>query len=125
MIPCLVFLYLDSPSRLVLLEKRIEFHALPRTGEFFKAANRKMGDYFGFRIGEVTHRETTGPELMLDRLPPSDGRDTAFTEQELDEYVASYLVEGWTHISTRPRSPGSQVSDDHRPAPLPESTNDA
>jgi len=102
MVRCLVRMYLDSPSRLVLLEKTVDFHALPRTGEWLKLANSEMGDYFAFRVAEVTHREGSLPELMLDRLSAPDGKSTAFDEDELDEYVTSYLAEGWQQVSSVP-----------------------
>src|SRR5688572_26939324 len=107
MLQCLVHLYLDSPSRLVLLTKLVEFHAMPRVGEWVKLANAELGDYFPFRIGEVTHREGSWPEVMLDKLPAQHAALAAFSEVELDEYVASYLVDGWKHISAVPnRTPG-------------------
>jgi len=97
-------LYLDSPTRLCLLEKTIVFHTMPRVGESLKLANRELGDYFPFRVAEITHREASGPELMLDRLPPPDGKSAAFDEAELDEYVAAYAVEGWHLVSTVPNT---------------------
>jgi hypothetical protein len=100
MITCFVRRYLDSETRLVLLEKYIDFHAMPRVGEFVKFINAEMGDYFAFRIDEVTHREGHEPALGLDRLPPRDGRQAAFNEDDLDEYTDSYLAEGWLQRST-------------------------
>jgi hypothetical protein len=102
MISCLVQLYLDAPTRLCRLEKVIEFHAMPRVGEYLKLANREMGDYFGVRVAEVVHRERSLPELMLGRLEPAEGSTTAFDEAELDEYLASYVACGWKHVSTVP-----------------------
>ncbi len=100
-------MYLDSSSRLCRLQKELEFHALPRVGEWLKFANAEMGDYFGFRVAEVTHREGGYPELMLDKLTPEDGKTSAFDEEELDEYVASYLATGWVQKSTARNSRSS------------------
>jgi len=104
MVECLVRLYLDSATRLCLLEKAIPFSAIPRVGEWLKLANRELGDYFPFRVGEITHREGSLPELALDRLPPPDGKPGAFDESELDEYVGAYRAEGWQLISTVPNA---------------------
>lgn len=100
MISCLVRLYLDAPTRLCMLEKVVEFYAMPRVGEFLKLANPEMGDYFGFRVAEVVHREGVPPEVMLERLKPAEGHIAAFDESELDEYLASYVTYGWKHAST-------------------------
>ena len=81
---------------------------MPREGEWLKLANPKMGDYFAFQVREITHREGSPPEVVLDRLPPGEGASTPFDdESELDEYVASYVDAGWLHRSTvtPPRSP--------------------
>ena len=102
MTPALVRMYLNSPTRLCLLERVVEFHALPRAGEWVKFANTELGDYFGFKVAEITHRQGGFPELMLDRLPPESGSQAAFDESELDEYIASYVAEGWAHRSTVP-----------------------
>jgi hypothetical protein len=102
MISCLVQLYLDSPSRLCRLEKLVEFHAMPRVGEWLKLVNPKMGDYFGFRVAEITHREGSVPELMLARLEPAVGNAAAFPEDELEEYLSSYVECGWKHVSSVP-----------------------
>jgi hypothetical protein len=95
MISALVFLYLASESRLASLEKEVEFHSLPRENEWLKLRNRDKGDYFAFRVKEVTHREGGLPELMLDVLKYSETEYELFEEQELDEYISSYTEEGW------------------------------
>ena len=102
MIACQVRMYLASPTRLCLLEKTVSFHTVPRTGESLKFTNRKMGDYFAFRVGEVTHREGSAPELLLERWVKSSAEFEVLDEKELDEYVASYSAEGWRHESTVP-----------------------
>ncbi len=95
MVKTLVFLYLASESRLAFLEKEVQFHSLPREGEWLKLRNRDKGDYFAFRVQEVTHREGSLPEMMLDVLRSSETEYELFDEQELDEYIASYIAEEW------------------------------
>jgi hypothetical protein len=73
---------------------------MPREGEWLKLANPKMGDYFAFQVREITHREGSPPEVVLDRLPPNDEANAPFNESELDEYVTSYVDVGWLHRST-------------------------
>jgi hypothetical protein len=99
-IKALVRMYLDSPTRLCRLEKVVEFEALPRAGEWLKLANAERGDYFAFGIRDITHREGQGPEVTLNKLPPSEGQLAAFDEAELDSYVASYIGSGWMHKSS-------------------------
>jgi hypothetical protein len=96
MIRCSVNLHLDAPSRLCRPEKTIEFHAMPRTGEWPKLVNDTMGDYFGFQIAEITHREGAILEITLGRLCPVSGMAAAFEEDEPDEYLSSYVQ----HVET-------------------------
>jgi len=80
------------------LEKDVEFVSMPRVGEWLKLRNEKMGDYFAFRIREVTHREGRSPDIMLELMLDADGRPEFSGregEEELDEYVQSYVEEGW------------------------------
>ena len=95
MVNALVFLYLASESRFAFLQKEVEFHSLPREGEWLKLRNKDKGDYFAFWVKEVTHREGGLPELMLDVLRCSETEYELFEEHELDEYIASYVAEGW------------------------------
>ena len=96
MIPVCVRLYLGSETRLAFLEKEVEFVSMPRMGEWLKLKNDKMGDYFAFRIQEVTHREGRTPDIMLELPLGSEGRpEFSGREEELDEYVQSYVREGW------------------------------
>jgi hypothetical protein len=85
-----------------MLERMMPFAALPREGESVKFANRIMGDYCAFRVDELTHREGSEPELMLEKWKKSPTEYEYLDEAELDEYVASYVAEGWRHESTVP-----------------------
>lgn len=89
-------LYLRSPTQLAFLTKPVEFAFAPRVGEWVKLRNEEHGNYFSIRIDHVTHIENEGVDVMLEPLDLSE-------EEELDEYIASYQAEGWTHKSTNPR----------------------
>ena len=108
MIACVVRMYLASPTRLCLLERTMPFEVVPRTGEWLKFKNREMGDYFGFRVGEVTHREGGPPELALERWMKAATEFEYLDEKELDEYIAAYVTEGWRHESTVPNRDAGQ-----------------
>ena len=95
MLNCSVHLYLESPREIALLEKSLVFPAMPRVGEFAKLKNSEMGDYFAFGVTSVTYREEHAPEIMLKSLAP-------LNEDELVEYVNSYVSQGWVHVSTKP-----------------------
>ncbi|XPS88377.1 uncharacterized protein Dvar_63960 [Desulfosarcina variabilis str. Montpellier] len=66
-----------------------------------KLKNEKMGDYFPFRIAEVTHREGSLPEKMLQPLMENETEYEYFEEDELDEYIESYKIEGWSLESVK------------------------
>lgn len=92
-----VSIYLASKSRWAHLEKTIELPAVPRVGEWLKLRNNEMGDYFGWRVEQVTHRESGPVEVMTGLLDDVDGRGYSFeSEGEFDSYVASYLACGWS-----------------------------
>ncbi len=96
MVRASVRLYLPSDTRLAFLEKEIEFSAMPRVGEWIKFKNDQVGDYFAFRVREVTHRENGIPDVMMEPMEDANGKpEFAGREQELDEYVQSYVQEGW------------------------------
>ena len=63
----------------------VEFSVLPRIGEWVKLKNAEMGDYFSFRVEEITHREGFGPEIRLGFLMRNKTEPELFEEQELDE----------------------------------------
>jgi hypothetical protein len=59
-----VDIYLASPTRWAHLRRTLDLHAVPRVGEHLKLRNAEMGDYFPFRVVEVTHREGAAIEVM-------------------------------------------------------------
>jgi hypothetical protein len=91
-----VSIYLATRTRWAHLEKSVSLPAVPRVGEFVKVRNAEMGDYFAFEVASVTYREGGGAEVMTELLDNVDGRMYSFDEeQELDEYVTSFVNEGW------------------------------
>ena len=89
-------IYLASKTRWAHLVKVISMPVVPRVGEFKKFRNAEMGDYFPWKIIEVTYQETGRIKVMTDLLDDVDGRGYSFEEEsEFDEYYNSYLSEGW------------------------------
>ena len=69
---------------------------MPRVGEFLKLANRKVGDYFSWEVTDVTYREGGSVEIATELLENIQDRGFSFeTEEEFDEYLNSYIAEGW------------------------------
>ncbi|MCB9878101.1 MAG: hypothetical protein H6835_10910 [Planctomycetes bacterium] len=96
MIDVLVSIYLASKTRWAHLQKTVVMPAAPRVGEWLKLRNEEQGDYFGFRVCEVTHREDGCVELMTELLDDVGGRGYSFAEEpEFDDYYRSYLACGW------------------------------
>ncbi len=92
-----VSIWVASPTRWAHLEKVIAMSVVPRVGEFLKLRNRELGDYFPWKVTEITHREGGAIELSTELLDNIDGRWYSFeSESELDECFQSYLGEGWT-----------------------------
>ena len=50
-------IWLASKTRWAHLTKVIAMPVVPRVGEFLKFRNPVVGDYFAFRVSEVTYRE--------------------------------------------------------------------
>ncbi len=91
-----VSIYLATKTRWAHLKKSVSLAAIPRVGESVKLRNAEMGDYFAFEVASVTYREGDGAEVMTELLDNVDGRMYSFEEErELDDYVASFLNEGW------------------------------
>jgi hypothetical protein len=69
---------------------------VPRVGEFVKFDNKEQGDYFAWRVTQVTYRESGKIEVWTELLNDVDNRGYSFeAEQEFDEYLKSYIAEGW------------------------------
>jgi hypothetical protein len=89
-------IYLATRTRWAHLTKTVSLAALPRAGDFVKFNNEKLGDYFAFEVASVTFREGDRVEVMTELLGNVDNRLYSFEdERELDEYVATFLSEGW------------------------------
>lgn len=103
MIEAKVSLYLISRERIILLQKVVGFHVLPRLYEFIKVRNEKDGDYFAYQITQVTHREGDLPELWAMVASFTEGKSIVsfFDDGELDGLSKSYADEGWTVRSSK------------------------
>lgn len=89
-------IWLATKTRLAHLSKHIDMPVMPRVGEFVKFKNEKVGDYFAFKITQVTYREGRETEVWTELLDNVDDRMYSFEdEEEFDEYFQSYLAEGW------------------------------
>ena len=89
-------IWLATKTRWAHLRKVIDVPTMPRVGEFMKFKNEVVGDYFGFRISQITYRETGSIEVWTELLDNIDNRQYSFEEEsEFDEYFQSYLAEGW------------------------------
>lgn len=90
-------IWIASKSRWAHLTKLVGVPAVPRVGEFVKFRNAELGDYFAWQISEITFREESGLfEISTELLDNIDDRGYSFeTEEEFDEYLSSYLEEGW------------------------------
>ena len=90
-------IYMASKTRWAHLTKTISMPSVPRVGEFIRFANEEEGDYFKWRVMEVTFRGSSGRfEIMMDLLNNADERGYSFEdESEFDECFDSYLTEGW------------------------------
>lgn len=99
-----VSIYLASKTRWTHLQKVVQLPAVPRVGEWLKLRNDEMGDYFGWRVSEVTYRESGQVEVMTELLEDIGGRGYSFEDEaEFDDYYRSYLECGWAGDVTRNR----------------------
>jgi hypothetical protein len=89
-------IWMASKTRWVHLTKLVRMPAVPRAGEWIKFRNRIVGDYFPWRVTEITYRESGEIEVGTELLDDVDGRGYSFDEEaEFDEYLEAYLQEGW------------------------------
>jgi hypothetical protein len=89
-------IWLGTKTRWAHLIKVIDMPTVPRVGEFMRFKNAVVGDYFAFRISEVTYREGGRIDVLTELLDNIDNRMYSFEEEaEFDEYFNSYLAEGW------------------------------
>jgi hypothetical protein len=90
-------IWIASKTRWTHLTKLIAMPTTPRVGEYMKFLNAEQGDYFAWQVTEVTYREGGPVEISTELLDNIDQRGYSFeTEAEFDEYLQSYLAEGWT-----------------------------
>lgn len=93
---CSVSIWLASRTRWVHLIKSVAFGSRPRVGEYLKLRNARFGDYFPWRVTEVTHREGGALEVWTELLDDVGGRGYSFeAEDEFDAYLEAYRAEGW------------------------------
>ena len=95
-------LYWVSDQRIACLSKQLDLPVLPRTGEFIKIRNQKLGDYFAFMVTEVTHREGRIPEIRL-RIDYRPGDDLP-ADPDLESDINTYVAEGWTLASLKKKT---------------------
>ena len=89
-------IWLASRTRWAHLTKTISMPVMPRVGEYVKFRNEQEGDYFPWRITEITHRESGPIEVWTELLDNVDNRMYSFEEeQEFDDCFQSYANEGW------------------------------
>jgi hypothetical protein len=89
-------IWLASKTRWTHLTNRISMASVPRVGEYMKFRNAELGDYFAWRVTEVTYREGGIVEISTELLDDIDGRGYSFeAEEEFDDYLKSYMAEGW------------------------------
>jgi hypothetical protein len=89
-------IWLASKSRWAHLTKMIGMPVVPRVGEFVKFSNAKNGDYFAWKVSQVTYRENGSIEVWTELLENIDNRGFSFeTEDEFDDFFQSYVAENW------------------------------
>jgi hypothetical protein len=92
-------IWLASKTRWTHLTKKIEMKYVPRLGEYIKFKNEIVGDYFPWKVTQITYRELGQVEVWTELLDNIDDRGYSFEEEsEFDEYYNSYLQEGWSTI---------------------------
>jgi hypothetical protein len=90
-------IWLATKTRWAHLTKVIAMPVVPRVAEFVKFRSAAVGDYFAFKVSQVTYREDGMIEVWTELLDNIEGRMYSFEdESEFDEYYGSYLAEGWS-----------------------------
>ncbi len=89
-------IWIATKTRWTHLTKVIDMPVVPRVGEFMKFRNGKVGDYFAFRVSQVTYRESGEVDVWTELLDNVNDRMYSFEDEaEFDDYHHSYLEEGW------------------------------
>ncbi len=90
-------IWIASKTRWAHLVKTIDLPAVPRMGEFVKFHNDVQGDYFAWKVSQVTYRETGQIEVWTELLDNVNDRNYSFEQEtEFDDYYHSYIAEGWS-----------------------------
>jgi hypothetical protein len=93
-------IWIASKQNWVHLVKTISMHSVPRLGEYMKFRSEKLGDYFAWKVSEVTYREDGKIEVSTELLDNINNRMYSFEEEsEFQEYYEAYLSEGWVSPS--------------------------
>jgi hypothetical protein len=115
-------IWMATKTRWAHLTKVIPMPVVPRVGEFMKFRNAEHGDYFAWRVTQVTYRErddAIAVEIHTELLDDVDQRGYSFeAEADFDEYMNSYVREGWTSQGIRPNRR-------YKPSANPRDPNDA
>lgn len=89
-------IWIASKTRWAHLEKDVDMPVIPRVGEYMKFSNAVVGDYFSWKISQITYKESGEVDVWTGLLEDSEGCGYSFdAEDEFDEYYASYVNEGW------------------------------
>ncbi|MCM0148659.1 hypothetical protein KCN56_08820 [Photobacterium galatheae] len=90
-------IWLASKEHWVHLTKKIPLPCVPRAGEFMKFSSELLGDYFAWKVTQVTYREDGRVEVFTELLDNIDERMYSFEEDsEFQASLAAYQKEGWT-----------------------------
>ncbi|OAN19876.1 hypothetical protein A3K86_00030 [Photobacterium jeanii] len=89
-------IWLASKENWVHLTKNIKFPSVPRVGEYVKFSSASLGDYFSWRVTQVTYRENGYVEVWTELLDNIDDRMYSFEDDcDFQEYLLAYQTEGW------------------------------
>ncbi|WP_372836257.1 hypothetical protein [Pontibacterium sp.] len=89
-------IWLASKTRWVHLTKAISLPVVPRVGEHIKFKSKELGDYYPWKVTQVTYRESGVIEVWTELLEDINGRGYSFEEEDdFDEYHNAYIEEGW------------------------------
>ena len=89
-------IWLASKQHWVHMTKDITLPVIPRVGEFIKFHSEELGDYFPWKITQITYRESGKIEVWTELFDNIDNRMYSFEDDdEYYEYYEAYLAEGW------------------------------
>lgn len=89
-------IWMATKENWVHLSKSIKLPVVPRVGEYMKFHSDLIGDYFAWKVIQVTYRENGSIEVWTELLDNIDNRMYSFEEDsEFQEYLLAYKSEGW------------------------------